>query len=410
MKEEILQQKLHADDGLQEKLSFIAEYIKTPVALLDVMFNIIVCSENMLTTKATNEVVQKFRQEIQKKLKVLKMDQIIHETFYKNEQKLSCVVAQLQSAQNVIGYLIAIEQNVVLDIQHCKLLRNLGWICKTELLCQQEIVKVEKRYKDQFLYDVLYKNFESKADVIKRGKYWKCDFNKAHYICIIEVDEKLPAMDQEKLLMLVEYEVIQYLQKAYWQVITTILQEQVVVILQVNKEPVISQKEMKRLLENLQIYLNGNMGMHTFSIGIGKFYSSVGDLCRSYQEAKQALSLGKFIQATAKITAFEDLGILKLLSHISVEQLDDYYQETLGALIEYDKLNETNYLEVLKIYFQQNEELGATAERLFIHINTLRNRIKKIEEILEIDLQKTEEKVKAYVACQCSKIVHQGDF
>ena len=44
------------------------------------------------------------------------------------------------------------------------------------------------------------------------------------------------------------------------------------------------------------------------------------------------------------------------------EVFKDYYNDTLGELIEYDKNNDSNILEVLKYYLENNGSVQKTAE------------------------------------------------
>ena len=117
---------------------------------------------------------------------------------------------------------------------------------------------------------------------------------------------------------------------------------------------------------------------------------------------------GRFRQPENGITCYEDLGGLKLLSHIRTEELDDFVQETLGTLMAYDSQNGTELLKTLEIYFQENECLNPAAEKLFIHANTLRNRLKKIESLLGVELNQADARVKFYVACQALRIIRQS--
>jgi DNA-binding PucR family transcriptional regulator len=64
-------------------------------------------------------------------------------------------------------------------------------------------------------------------------------------------------------------------------------------------------------------------------------------------------------------------------------------------------------LRTLEIYFQENESLTLAAEKLFIHANTLRNRLKKIESILGVELNQADVRVRFYVACQALRITRQ---
>ena len=42
-------------------------------------------------------------------------------------------------------------------------------------------------------------------------------------------------------------------------------------------------------------------------------------------------------------------------------------------------------LKTLKIYLENNMNYSATAEKLYVHINTIRKRIDKVNELLQID-------------------------
>lgn len=51
-----------------------------------------------------------------------------------------------------------------------------------------------------------------------------------------------------------------------------------------------------------------------------------------------------------------------------------------------------------------NRSVQATAERLHIHTNTLYLRLRKIEEILGVDLNDSEGWMKVYLACHLSEV------
>ena len=58
----------------------------------------------------------------------------------------------------------------------------------------------------------------------------------------------------------------------------------------------------------------------------------------------------------------------------------------LGSLEEYDRVNDTNLTENLYVYLQNNCNSYATAAALFIHRNTLRYRLERINSIIQQDL------------------------
>lgn len=56
-------------------------------------------------------------------------------------------------------------------------------------------------------------------------------------------------------------------------------------------------------------------------------------------------------------------------------------------LIEGDQNNGTDYIEIVKVYVQYQGKINESAEALYIHPNTLRNRLKRIEDINGLQLQ-----------------------
>jgi len=58
--------------------------------------------------------------------------------------------------------------------------------------------------------------------------------------------------------------------------------------------------------------------------------------------------------------------------------------------MQFDKENSTEYCKTLKIYMESNQNINMTANKLFIHRNTLSYRISKIKELLSMDFKEGE--------------------
>lgn len=64
----------------------------------------------------------------------------------------------------------------------------------------------------------------------------------------------------------------------------------------------------------------------------------------------------------------------------------------------YDKKNKSLLIETLGVYLQENGNLLHTASRLFIHRNTLKYRLHRIEEICDCSLEDAEVRFVLYFA------------
>ena len=85
--------------------------------------------------------------------------------------------------------------------------------------------------------------------------------------------------------------------------------------------------------------------------------------------------------------------------------LENYYLDILGPIIENNKNKDILSVQILETYLSENCNLTSTAEKLFMHRNTLKYRIKKIEEALDCDLHNFEQCMKVKMALYISKML-----
>lgn len=78
---------------------------------------------------------------------------------------------------------------------------------------------------------------------------------------------------------------------------------------------------------------------------------------------------------------YSQLGALAWLD-IPEEELT-HMLSTYSVLLKDEKNIEL--LKTLKVYLENNMNYSATAEKLYVHINTIRKRIDKVNELLQID-------------------------
>ena len=80
------------------------------------------------------------------------------------------------------------------------------------------------------------------------------------------------------------------------------------------------------------------------------------------------------------------------------EVFKDYYNDTLGELIEYDKNNDSNILEVLKYYLENNGSVQKTAAHFYVHRNSINYRLNKVQDILDMDISDLDNRIQLRLA------------
>ena len=86
------------------------------------------------------------------------------------------------------------------------------------------------------------------------------------------------------------------------------------------------------------------------------------------------------------------------------EEGEAFVQELLEALLSHDRAKKTDFINTLDTYLRCNCNLKEASAQLFIHYNTLRYRITKIEEILSMDLNASEVRLNLQIALRMLKM------
>ena len=141
------------------------------------------------------------------------------------------------------------------------------------------------------------------------------------------------------------------------------------------------------------------------SIGIGNPCLHIGDYRRGYAEANEALQMGQHLNLEGGVTHFNDLGVYRYLYKIArMDDLRDMYQDQVARIASYDHRKGTDLLDTLETYLECAGNLTKTSNRLFVHRNTLIQRLDRLQSLCEIDLQERANWLTLQVAIKVYKL------
>ena len=83
----------------------------------------------------------------------------------------------------------------------------------------------------------------------------------------------------------------------------------------------------------------------------------------------------------------------------------DYCRSVLRALVSYDEDHGTDLVHTLRTYFRCNGNVIKAAERLFLHRNSLLYRLQRIEQLLEVDLKDSQDRLVLHLAVELSELL-----
>ncbi len=118
-------------------------------------------------------------------------------------------------------------------------------------------------------------------------------------------------------------------------------------------------------------------------IGIGRRVHALGDILDSYQDAQLAVRTLRRNSKGSRTMAYEDFDYAtRLFADVGFDKMIAWAQEFLKPLEGRELL-----IEGLQTFFEHSQNINAAADHLEIHHNSLRYRLSKAEEILNISLR-----------------------
>lgn len=139
-------------------------------------------------------------------------------------------------------------------------------------------------------------------------------------------------------------------------------------------------------------------------IGVGTSYS-LPELHRSYHEARIALMFRQIKGEQGFVQEFADLGIFRELFGCEQERIIRFCRQTLDKLLAYDHNCDAGLQITLRTLMDTNFNYKLTAEKLFVHVNTVRYRCDKISQLLGIDLNHPDTRFNLYAALRVGDVL-----
>ena len=165
-----------------------------------------------------------------------------------------------------------------------------------------------------------------------------------------------------------------------------------------------SEEEMREIMLKMIMLLR--MKEYQFYVGSSINHSGVEQLTNAYVQAKKVVNLSERNGWENQLVQYRELDVYQLLLAIDDKNtMKQYYDAKLGVLEKHDQNNGSDYLEFLKVYLNSNCNINDTADKLFIHRNTVVYKIKKINELLDCDLSELEVRVKLFLAIMLQNII-----
>lgn len=300
-------------------------------------------------------------------------------TFYNEGYGINCMVAATRVRGTVIAKMMMVEKHPFTE-EIRALFLLLSEIIGQELQKDTFRIATENEPASDFLFHVLNTNKPNQRIIDKRLSLIHLKLKTQFQVAIVRSENGALSAIQVT-------NVFRRLQRILPSSIYTLYHNELVFLLQADEGQHLSAKTLERLERECA----GN----DLFIGISDEFTRISDIHVFYQQANHILKLRLRKQMMTahrgRVCTFTDYAYLDLLNQASHQvELWRYNHHYLRWLQDYDRENHTEFMKTLYQFLQCNQNVKETAQKLYIHKNTLNYRLGKMRELLQDDLSDSE--------------------
>jgi DNA-binding PucR family transcriptional regulator len=143
---------------------------------------------------------------------------------------------------------------------------------------------------------------------------------------------------------------------------------------------------------------------HAVTFGVSKPVSAPAELRSALAEAREAMAIGSRLDNPNGVFTLDDVGHHLLLMRVSgVDSIRDRYATAIARIAEYDRVKGTELLQTLSVFLHYRSQ-SVTSRELFVHRNTLTQRLTRAADLSGIDVMEPSE----WFPLQLALKVHQS--
>jgi PucR family transcriptional regulator, purine catabolism regulatory protein len=320
----------------------------------------------------------------------------------------------ISARHGVVGWLSMIGHEGEFDYLERHILGLVTPILALEFARERERSEVESRYQYEALMDVLQGNYAQAEEMVARARLLGYDLSAVQLPVVFELAPDEPDYTQGELPSQWQQRLREELLRAWPAAWIASEARRLVALLPVaaadDGTPVAENDYgiltgLERALARAQ---QGRGASPAYSGGAGYTARSLSGIPQSYQQAQQALEIGRRLFGSGKLHSFAQLGIYRLLFHLyGHHELADFYEETLGPLLDAETRSSIDPIGTLENFFRYNGNLSETARAMHLHRNSLLYRLSRIEELLGHSLEDAELRLSLQIALKIRHVLER---
>jgi PucR family transcriptional regulator, purine catabolism regulatory protein len=388
-KVQLLTSTIVAGGSLATLIDTASEILNKPIALIDANQQILVSDGVM------EDIIWPVEGQYKKLALADSGNPLLSELLYSSENpsQLEKIWIPIKKHQETIAYLICWNINVSLSSPIMMILQHVIQLISIYMKNQKSILDIEEKLKDGFLQKWISGEYISKQEIQINATSYGISLHECYSFCLIFLKE-----------MHIPY-------NKYIRLHNRLLQQEIISFYRGDEliflVPEDSQPSVKGSYDYLEQNIQSILNIKSFRMGISS-PKDIEDIHAGSVEAKEALDISNVIHPEKRLCFFNELGIFRVI-HLLYEKQDltDSVLEIIHPILAYDKKNGTNLFNTLSCFYRNNCNIKSTANEMFCHFNTIIYRLERIENIIQMKVNESENMFRLQLAIRLYKYIQR---
>lgn len=259
------------------------------------------------------------------------------------------------------------------------------------IIKQQMIFENKLRIKSSLFLDLLYGNIENTSIFFKKASIYGLKEN-CKYMCITgSFDLQNPYETYQSIsdnkLTLNTMDVVENLENESkilnLDIIVFTQKNHFVIINQIDKDNDNSKNSVENLLSNVQKNFECDMSI---SFGLSSYFNCINQTRNAYLDSIEALNSGYDLGKSNFIQHYLIKDISDIINLIPQRTLKSFSSNILGNIMNSSSQEKHILIDTLKAFINNKYDISKTSRELYIHRNTVKYRLSRCEELLNMSL------------------------
>lgn len=281
----------------------------------------------------------------------------------------------------------------VFSDEEIKIIEKVVMALAIKTIKDDAVIQTREKMIGNLYRKLIFQEYQSERFIYETALFLNLDISIPSWLLVAHIEGSSSNLDQLKAIK-------SYLEEREVEAKVILTQKGQFLIFVTESKQLYKKVAITSLAHNLIEHFNTYYPGISCYITLGRKCVKPGDYNKSYYEALKALDYLKETSPESQVLSFDSLGIIGLVTlPEDVEQMLSFSERILKPLTEYEQQNPSlKLIQTLKCFLKNDCQIKNTAKDLYIHVNTLRYRLEKIQELCQIDFTDAEIKFELFLA------------